>query len=436
MNGNEVQRQKNKLLVRRTDAKLSKRNLRNLVYLILTAVILALVLFSNIHLPFDKPNIQESRLGVNSADAASSVSASINVLSDIEEGAGSYFEPYVLNNNFVEWQIHIDGANKENFLYKVDVHMEHYRSCATVEKWDDLTWEDIQARDGKFQYTTTMPGWYYLRIDVNENGTYEELTDARTHIFFRIPPVKPYTLPYSPPPENLKPEPGAEILNSIGGSGGYTDPFVIDSPIIEFRIDVTTDPNGEEDLMYGVYLWAIHMDGHHPVYAKEQGTRIAEESFLYYHEVKNVIFTWDTRERPSTDGRYTLHVPVIDQYGEKNETKYEFIVSSSCSCGAWQDQGCGSGSCPAGLMSQTRSCTPSSCSIQSRCIESLICTPGFEGEDINQDNLVNQIDLDLCRGVVLAMEGDPMITERADINNDGKVNTEDLQRVINKILGK
>jgi hypothetical protein len=378
----------------------------------------------------------QSAFGVLPAQASADVSAHFTVLSDIKEGSGTYFEPYVINSNLVEWKVNISGTDKENILYKVDVHMEHYRSCATVHEWKNLTYQDIQARDGKFEYAAEMSGWYYLRIDIMEDGEYNELKDARTHVFFRVPPVNSYTLPYTPPSNNRKPEPRIEILNEIGGSGSYSDPYVIDSPIVEFRIDGTSDPDGEEDLINGVFLWAIHMDGHHPVYAKEQGTRIASESFLYYSEMKNVIFTWDTRERPSTDGQYTLHLPVIDQHGEKNETKVEFTVSTSCSCSDWVDQGCGSGACSASEMYQTRSCSPSGCGTQSRCIESLICTPAFEKEDINKDGNVDQLDVHLSVEAKLCFQAQPDIILRADVNEDGKIDIKDVQQVINKYLSR
>jgi hypothetical protein len=315
------------------------------------------------------------------------------------------------------------------------VHMDYIRSCATKSKWDDLTFQDIQERDGKFHYTTDMAGWYYLRIDVNEGEGYDELYDARTRVFFRVPPINPYDLPYIYPAENQKPTPRIEILNALQGTGSYTNPFMIDSPIVEFRMDSTEDPDGVEDLVNGVFLWAIHTQGHHPVYAKGEQIQEAKDTFLYYPEIMNTIFEWDTRERPSENDYYFFVAAVIDQHGEKNSTDLHFKVSTTCLCSVWENQGCGQGNCEANEMLQTRVCSPSGCSLETRCIASPICGPTGDPEDINLDGNVDEIDVNLCKDVFLLKETRSDIVERADVNNDGKVNISDLQQIVNRICG-
>jgi hypothetical protein len=403
--------------------------------LVLTIAILSAFLLGQYGFPFKRLSDQQIVTGVQSAKAAGSISAKITVLSETAEGQGTYNEPFVIDSTDVEWKIDIDGENKENVLYRVTVHMDYIRSCATKSKWDDLTFQDIQERDGKFHYTTDMAGWYYLRIDVNEGEGYDELYDARTRVFFRVPPINPYDLPYIYPAENQKPTPRIEILNALQGTGSYTNPFMIDSPIVEFRMDSTEDPDGVEDLVNGVFLWAIHTQGHHPVYAKGEQIQEAKDTFLYYPEIMNTIFEWDTRERPSENDYYFFVAAVIDQHGEKNSTDLHFKVSTTCLCSAWENQGCGQGNCEANEMLQTRVCSPSGCSLETRCIASPICGPTGDPEDINLDGNVDEIDVNLCKDVFLLKETRSDIVERADVNNDGKVNISDLQQIVNRICG-
>jgi xylan 1,4-beta-xylosidase len=55
-------------------------------------------------------------------------------------------------------------------------------------------------------------------------------------------------------------------------------------------------------------------------------------------------------------------------------------------------------------------------------------------EDVNQDGKVDSIDLQLCINVILNSETDPIIVQRADVTKDGYVNSSDIYRIIEKIL--
>ena len=238
----------------------------------------------------------------------------ITFLSDVEEGKGTYESPYVINSTELKWRVdETNGPNKENVLYRIDVHLDGYRSCATQVSYKDLSWSDLQGRI--FTYTADMSGWYYIRIDINETGEYYQST--RMNIYCRVPPFNSYDIPYNPPVGNAKPVAVPNFVNKIKGTGIYTNPIIISGPIIKFRIDDSYDPDGESDLINGVFVWAIHSHGHHPIYAKGQQVTDAIDTFLLYPEIQGKIYEWDTRERLSTTGYYVLYVPVIDQHGEQ-----------------------------------------------------------------------------------------------------------------------
>jgi hypothetical protein len=55
--------------------------------------------------------------------------------------------------------------------------------------------------------------------------------------------------------------------------------------------------------------------------------------------------------------------------------------------------------------------------------------------DLNADGFVNSQDLQLMVNVILGIETNSTIRSRADLNGDGVVNAQDLQRLVNIILG-
>jgi hypothetical protein len=65
--------------------------------------------------------------------------------------------------------------------------------------------------------------------------------------------------------------------------------------------------------------------GYHPKYCKIEAELVASKTYLYYNEIKGVVFEWDTRERPSADGYYYMVVPIIDQHGAKSIDKEYFF---------------------------------------------------------------------------------------------------------------
>lgn len=60
--------------------------------------------------------------------------------------------------------------------------------------------------------------------------------------------------------------------------------------------------------------------------------------------------------------------------------------------------------------------------------------PVYEDEDIDQDGQVNSRDLQLCINVFLKIEQDPIFIQRADVNKDGWVNKDDMLQVLNATL--
>jgi hypothetical protein len=103
---------------------------------------------------------------------------------------------------------------------------------------------------------------------------------------------------------------------------------------------------------------------------------------------------------------------------------------STCSCSTWQDQGCGEGNCGVGEMLQTRTCTPSGCNTTSRCVSKPICSAPLDEGDLNDDGTVNTLDIQLCVNVISRIETDPSIVEAADLDNDGVVDQVDLDLIL------
>jgi hypothetical protein len=62
-------------------------------------------------------------------------------------------------------------------------------------------------------------------------------------------------------------------------------------------------------------------------------------------------------------------------------------------------------------------------------------SPPLPREDINQDGQVNSLDLQLCINVILGIEKDPIILQRVDVNLDGETDEVDLQIIVEEVLG-
>ncbi|MCK5738613.1 hypothetical protein KAH55_05505, partial [bacterium] len=230
--------------------------------------------------------ISDPNASNNPVDISVTLSMGPNIVVTTENfgGNGSDAEPFLIHQQTMKFHVDLTEDQKaEDVRYWVQVHMASYRSCTTQYQEKDLSWQQLEGRE--FEYTADMTGWYYLRVDVERDGVYNE--EARIHVYVETPPLKPYTLPYTPPAWNVLPQPACEIMNAVSGSGDYTNPYILDSPIMQFRIDGSTDPNGEDDLRYGLFLWAIHMHGGlHPVYCKNENEPLAKNTFLYYDEIK------------------------------------------------------------------------------------------------------------------------------------------------------
>ncbi|NOX71853.1 MAG: hypothetical protein GXO64_04120 [Candidatus Micrarchaeota archaeon] len=77
--------------------------------------------------------------------------------------------------------------------------------------------------------------------------------------------------------------------------------------------------------------------------------------------------------KPNNDGAVTAALE-FDYNGKHYALSgSEPVPFSNCRCGSWTDQACGQGSCGSDKMLQTRTCAPSGCDSESRCISDQSC---------------------------------------------------------------
>ncbi len=85
--------------------------------------------------------------------------------------------------------------------------------------------------------------------------------------------------------------------------------------------------------------------------------------------------------------------------------------------------------------------TPYAVTVTAKDIQQAISLPSdnlrvcVEGGDLNTDNALNIQDVQLLVNVILGIETNAALVKEADINGDGEVNIVDLQIVINLVLG-
>ena len=92
--------------------------------------------------------------------------------------------------------------------------------------------------------------------------------------------------------------------------------------------------------------------------------------------------------------------------------------SLPCSCSSWQNDGCGKGSCPKDKLRQTRTCSPSGCNLEERCITDPSCRISA---DFNQDGKVDLKDLGILFSFWLRTD-----KENCDLNKDGTIDEKDF----------
>jgi len=68
---------------------------------------------------------------------------------------------------------------------------------------------------------------------------------------------------------------------------------------------------------------------------------------------------------------------------------------------------------------------------QFRIVEPILPSDPSTAEDVNQDGAVNVLDVQLCVNVFLKIEQDPSIVQRADVNRDGQISSEDVRQILN-----
>ena len=213
--------------------------------------------------------------------------------------------------NIIEWRLDATGEGKERATYFTQVHMTNHRSCGVVFNKADMSWDDIQTLVFRHE---DLAGCYYIKNEIHLDG---KVYEDRLYIHCKVPPVKPFSLPYTPPTNNQPPVPVLKILN-------YESGLQIKGRTVYFTINQTYDPDGS--MTNAVMYWAIYTQGHHPIYVGVPRTRVAEETYIWPNEVEPV-YGWDTSEAPSQDNDYNLYLVVIDEWGEIREINLGFTAN-------------------------------------------------------------------------------------------------------------
>jgi hypothetical protein len=73
---------------------------------------------------------------------------------------------------------------------------------------------------------------------------------------------------------------------------------------------------------------------------------------------------------------------------------------------------------------------------QFRVVEPIIPSDPSPVEDVNRDGVVNILDTQICVNVMLSIEEDPALVQRADVNLDGEVDIADVDQIVAAIIAK
>ncbi len=247
------------------------------------------------------------------------------VVTNATFGIGTYHNPYIICGAKVRFYIEVSGFGYKTASYWLQIHMDYYRSCATV--WDSCGLSYSNTINREFIYKADMAGWYYLRVDINTgNGYYmQDFETMMMHVYFMVPPLRQDTTSIVPCPiDNDRPTCNPVLIDAISGNGTYGNPIILNDSNIRFYLDAY-DPDGFDDIVNGVFLWAIHMHGYHPIYAKTDTVCRAKDTFLYFTDMWYKILECDIGDYTPDDGLYILYTPMIDRIGNYSYLSETFI---------------------------------------------------------------------------------------------------------------
>lgn len=215
---------------------------------------------------------------------------------DSLQGNGYFNDPYIFRSDKVKLKCTIKGTDMKNCTYYPQIHMDGFRNCTTVWPYPITAtrgWSIDQTNGYTFYFDPSLPGKFYLRIDIwYPGGSYfTESWTSWVHILFKTPPVNDWneSTPYLQPPGNVAPVVTFVPINCYAGSGSFNNPWLLheDSTHIEFRIDAT-DANGANDILFGGFHWAMMTYPGH-FYHTAGGQQLTEEqTFLFRDDIYNV----------------------------------------------------------------------------------------------------------------------------------------------------
>lgn len=98
-------------------------------------------------------------------------------------------------------------------------------------------------------------------------------------------------------------------------------------------------------------------------------------------DIPSIIYIYAPPEENDTEE----YIRLVTQWTRE----YQAILQGSnpppiCTCGGWQNRGCGEGGCGQGYRLQVRSCNPAGCYAESQCVRDTSCDPQPAQPDIRQ----------------------------------------------------
>lgn len=184
----------------------------------------------------------------------------------------------------------------DNGDFYVRIHSRRYLGCGVVWREQDMDYGDI--KDRIFEVPLEDIGYYSIELTVEDSSGAEG--EARFYFYTKVSPQG-----LGPEPgDNHEPVPHVTIRHLAGGSGSYTDPYLVSGSTMYFNMLGSVDPDGQQDLEQGLFAYDINADGIHPVHS---GTRT-------HQQMQQLDFTFDMNQMGS-ETRFYIDAYAIDRWG-------------------------------------------------------------------------------------------------------------------------
>lgn len=248
------------------------------------------------------------------------------------------------------------------------------------ETWDVTGYTGLEIINGEWSgddgSSINMPpySWRdFLEDETNpDNGFVVGIGNSDAHETNEIGPPRAFTYCYLDSLTTTNIRNAIKNGNCVASTGPFVQ-FTLDGEIIGSSVDVSSGTN------------TIDVSANTTGFGNLQWLRI----YVNDDEYGNPIPLSGTNYSDSIDldldiNDKFIRLEVYTTTGDRAYTNPIWIDVTSCTCGSWSEGSCGAGSCSSSQRQSTRSCNPSACAAETKCVYDESCEEEESGGELTE----------------------------------------------------